>query len=127
MSVLDLKPKVVEDTTTAVSTLDNLKMESDMREGEAQFANPGDTAHYTQTELANHTFYQQSLEIKGVSVQVQGGSSWSEKTILVTIPDLFDSAADEVFNLKGRIHQQFPQGRLDVLVKPSHLHNSESQ
>ena len=127
MSVLDLRPETSDKVTTAVSVCDSLETEGDLREDAAQFAASGETTHFTQTELANCTFYQQALEIKGVSVQVQGGSSWNERTILVTIPDLFGSEADEVFNLKGRIHQQFPQGRLDVLVKPSSVRDSESQ
>lgn len=88
---------------------------------------PENASDLTQTGLANLTFYQQALQIQGASVQVHGDLSWNERTIVVTIPDLFDGAADEVFDLEIRTHQQYPQGRLDVLIKPAPVSGTEGQ
>lgn len=72
----------------------------------------------TQTELANRSFYLQVKMIEGVQVSLSGGDTWSEKTIVVAIPDVFGAIADQVFDLKICTHQQYPQGKLDVVIKP---------
>lgn len=70
----------------------------------------------SQTEQANCAFYLQVKQIQGVEVEVVGGETWNEKTIVVTIADLFSAAADEVIDLKTRLHQAYPLARLDVEI-----------
>ena len=70
----------------------------------------------SQTEQANCAFYLQVKQIQGVEVEVVGGEAWNEKTIVVTVPDLFSAVADEVIDLKTRLHQAYPTARLNIEI-----------
>ena len=116
MSVIDVTTPLSGPFKSPVSTSNPLE-DTNQREWIAQSDIPDLSGTATQTELANSSFYHQAKEIEGAQVRLCG-DSWSESAIVVTIPDLFDRAADEVFELETRIHQQYPHGRLDVLIKP---------
>ncbi len=85
---------------------------------EAEFTVLPASEFATQTELANRSFYLQVREIEGAQVSLSGGDTWNEKIIVVAIPDVFGVIADQVFDLKICTHQQYPQGKLDVVIKP---------
>ena len=57
-----------------------------------------------------------ATQIKGVRVETYGGACWSEKSIVVVVPDLLDEAADKILDLKIQIHQQYPTADLHVRV-----------
>lgn len=118
MSAIEIEPKVSPEPAPVGSSA-VLSGESDTCECAEQSAVLGSPAVPTPTALANHDFYLSAQKIEGVQVRVSGGNSWSEKTIVVTVPDLLAAKADEVFDLELRIYDKYPSAQLHVHVSES--------
>ena len=102
MSVLDISQQVSLLTKSSLSS--GNREEMNLR------------ADATQTERANYDFYCQAKQIEGAQVSVYGGEIWSERIIVVVVPDVFDATADAVLDLNTQIHQSYPAARLNVRV-----------
>lgn len=119
MSAIEIEPKVSPEPAPAGSSAVISEEESDTCACAEQCAVCGSPAVPTPTALANHDFYLSAQKIEGVQVRVSGGDSWSEKTIVVTVPDLLAAKADEVFDLELRIYDKYPSAQLHVHVLES--------
>ena len=118
MSVLDVKQPIKEKEVvkSKASSSAEFKEKDDRLDFAKRLPLPGEHVGPTQTELANYHFYLEVQKIEGVQVSVSGGETWGEATIVVTVPDLLEKAADEVFSLKLRTYDDYPGGRLNVHV-----------
>ena len=116
MSVLDVTQAVSNTTNSSILSSFNAEQQSDQaKSGEYCFA-PDGVAIATQTELANYNFYLRVLKIEGIYVSLSDAATWSEKIITVTVPDLLDEKAGEVFGLESSIYDIYPTARLNVCV-----------
>jgi hypothetical protein len=71
----------------------------------------------TDTELAIRLFSYSIRRLSGVlSIRENTGSSPSERSFLITVPSLFDTAVDKIYRLRGDVFRKYPKAKLEVQV-----------
>ena len=68
----------------------------------------------SETEQARRDFIHQARKIADISIQTRHNNTLAEQSILIIVPDILGSAADQVSALEVRIRRQYRHARLNI-------------